>query len=185
MLLSHSVIFTFGVGEGEEVYMVGRFIHHAGRYFNQPSVRSGIIRLMPSMIELDDGQTQEAFLIEMRSISGHSGSPVMWIYPPYHPQADLHNVTSMDMKHTFDGPWLLGIDCGSFPYYQPVYKVRKEQGEIVRTRLPDLEAKSHAGVAAEIPAWKLQELLNLEEFVKARKEEDENLARKKDGGGFH
>ncbi len=136
------------------------------------------------MIELDDGQTQEAFLIEMRSVSGHSGSPVMWIYPPYHPRATLHNVTTMDMKHTFDGPWLLGVDCGSFPFYGPVYKVRKEEGETIRTRQPDLEAKSHAGMAAVIPAWKLTELLNLEEFVMARKKEDERLSETKDGGRF-
>jgi hypothetical protein len=151
--------------------MVGRFVYHAGKYFNQPSVRSGIISVMPSDIEVDNG-TQEAFLIEMRSISGHSGSPVTWNLPLFHPQARIRNL-SFDNKNLVDGPWLLGIDCGAFSYYDRVFK--KVRGRRQKT---DLEAKSHAGQAVVIPAWKLGELLNLEEFVKARKEEDRRLTEK-------
>lgn len=75
-LLTHEVVRVFDIGLGDDVYMIGRFIHHDGKYFNQPSVRSGIISMMPDLIELEEsGPPEEGFLIEMRSLGGFSGSP--------------------------------------------------------------------------------------------------------------
>src|SRR5205814_209634 len=76
------------------------------------------------------------------------------------------------------GPWLVGIECGSFPFYNPVvHKGTKKKVE-------DYQVKSHSGVAAVVPAWKLQELLDGEEFDMARKEEDEKLTKRKQSGRF-
>lgn len=38
LLLSQNVINTFDIGPRDDVYMVGRSIHHEGRYLNQPTV---------------------------------------------------------------------------------------------------------------------------------------------------
>ncbi len=65
---------------GEDVYMVGRFIMREGKTANMPTARSGIISALPDekeKIPLFGQQPQEAFLIEMRSLAGYSGSPVM------------------------------------------------------------------------------------------------------------
>jgi hypothetical protein len=75
-------------------------------------------------------------------------------------------------------PWLLGVDCGNFKYYDKVYEV-EESGDNKRYRETNLEAKSHSGQAIVIPAWKLTELLNDERFVMARKEDDKKRAEAK------
>jgi len=71
------------------------------------------------------------------------------------------------------GPWLVGIQCGSFPFYYPVVHKGTER------QVEDYEAKSHSGVAAVVPAWKLEELINSEECVMARKKADEEISQKK------
>ena len=72
------------VGPGDDLLYVGRFMSHAGKYQNMPSVRFGNISMNPcdeEPIEYDDPQTgqrrlQVGFLVEARSRSGFSGSPV-------------------------------------------------------------------------------------------------------------
>lgn len=188
LLLTHEVIDSFDLGPGDDVYMCGRFVGHAGEYFNEPSTRWGTIALMHSMVEVDKGKPKaEVFLVEMRSLSGFSGSPVVWRLPfdfesyvtsqlailnqpsPFNRRAK----NTPAAKATLIGPWLVGIQCGSFPFYYPV--VRKG------TDIPveDYEAKSHSGVAAVVPAWKLEELINNEENVMARKQADEEISRRK------
>ncbi len=196
LLLTHDVIDGFDIGPGEDVYMCGRFQHHPGKHFNEPSTRWGTIALMPSMVELDDGE-EEVFLVEMRSLSGFSGSPVVWKLPftldwwaasrhlvdakqfPFH--IPVH-VTERNVRPESGamlvGPWLIGVECGSFPHRYPV--VHKGTDIVVG----DYEAKSHSGVASVVPAWKLRELLDLEEFEMARKEEDEKVTNKKQGSRF-
>jgi len=199
LLLTKPIIEAFDIGPGDDVYMCGRFAPHAGKDFNNPSTRWGTIALMPGLVELDEGE-EEVFLIEMRSLAGFSGSPVAWRIPTtfellttlnaFAANKPSPNIMTRQVKPEIRfmpmGPWLIGIECGMFPYYYPVYEVQEKRGETIRSRTeePRLEAKSHSGVAAVVPAWKLQELLNLEEFDMARKEEDEKLTRKKQSGRF-
>jgi len=66
-----------GIGEGDEVFIVGLFSYHSGSNKNLPIVRTGNI----AMISDEPVQTRkfgnmEAYLIEARSIGGLSGSPV-------------------------------------------------------------------------------------------------------------
>ena len=64
------------IGIGDEAIAIGRFINHDGNQRNQPSVRFGAIAQMPKdKIRTDTGE-QDAFLVEIKSISGYSGSPV-------------------------------------------------------------------------------------------------------------
>jgi hypothetical protein len=50
---------------GNEVYMLGRFVHHAGTGKNMPTARSGIISAMPDPNELipakEEMKSQEAY----------------------------------------------------------------------------------------------------------------------------
>jgi hypothetical protein len=166
------------IGPGDEVYMVGRFVHYEGRKRNMPSVRSGIISVMANPdegIEFYEGSfKQEAFLVEMRSLSGYSGSPVIFQIP-------LHLEGGRNIKPPYktapSGPYLLGVDCGNFRYYDKVFEVEWVGGE-KRYRKTDLEAKSHTGQAIVIPAWKVMELLNMEVFMASREESDREMAEK-------
>jgi len=157
LLLSHEVINAFDIGPGDDVYMIGRSIHHDGRDLNQPTVRTGIISLMPDMIDLNDGgPLEEAFLIEMRSLSGYSGSPVLWTLAAAEATARRQSAPMA----TKAGPWPLGVDCIRYSLREPVYDESDLQSGYV---------KANSGLSMVIPAWKLKELRYLEEVVAERK----------------
>src|SRR5260221_2057194 len=64
------------VGPGDDIFMVGRFVKHAGDRKNLPMVRLGYIGMMPNEpIEHPHWKTpQESYLADMRSGGGCSGS---------------------------------------------------------------------------------------------------------------
>jgi hypothetical protein len=77
MLLTDNTRISQGIGEGDEVFIIGLFSRHTGNQKNLPIVRTGTI----AMISEEPVSTQnfgsiEAYLIESRSIKGLSGSPV-------------------------------------------------------------------------------------------------------------
>jgi hypothetical protein len=76
---------SLNVGPGDEVYFMGRFIAHDGKQRNTPIVRFGSIAMMPRepVHQTQRAFDQESFLIEARSLSGFSGSPVMLYIPPF------------------------------------------------------------------------------------------------------
>jgi hypothetical protein len=185
LLLTHEVIDAFDICPGDDVYMCGRFTHHAGQYFNEPSTRWGTIALMHSMVEVDkDKPKAEVFLVEMRSLSGFSGSPVIWRLPidfEFYLTSQLRKknepnpIATRRVKDELSsnkliGPWLIGIQCGSFPFYYPVVHEGTEK------QIEDYVAKSHSGVAAVVPAWKLEELINSEDCIMARKKADDEIS---------
>jgi hypothetical protein len=64
------------VGVGDEIHITGMFVSHIGETRNRPIVRIGTIAAMPDEpLETTYG-THDAFLVEVRSIDGLSGSPV-------------------------------------------------------------------------------------------------------------
>lgn len=77
MLVTEKDIQEKGIGEGDDLFVTGLFVHHSGKERNIPIVRSGIIAAMP--YELFTGNQDlpyAAYLAELRSIGGLSGSPV-------------------------------------------------------------------------------------------------------------
>ena len=67
-----------GIGPGDELFAIGLFSLRVGTQRNIPIVRSGILAAMPYDSEpfTKDGHPYHAYLAEMRSIGGLSGSPV-------------------------------------------------------------------------------------------------------------
>ena len=71
----------------------------------------------------------------------------------------------------FHREWFLGIDWGHIPNFEDVVD---EGGK----RHPDgWRVRSNSAIAAVVPAWKLIELLSIEELVKHRTVEDERIAK--------
>jgi hypothetical protein len=72
------------IGIGDDVLAVGLFTQHTGRSRNIPIVRSGIIAAMPEekIIDRKYGVDYDAYLVELRSIGGLSGSPVFVYLAP-------------------------------------------------------------------------------------------------------
>jgi hypothetical protein len=74
--LTKNVIKEHEIGIGEEVFIVGLFSHHHGTQKNIPIARVGNISAMPDEKIQTRQHLMDAYLIEVRSIGGLSGSPV-------------------------------------------------------------------------------------------------------------
>jgi len=159
-----------------DVFMLGRFIHYAGQSFNMPVARSGIVSAFPNskeLIPVAGMKPQEAFLIEMRSLSGFSGSPTFHILP----MSNFNNSLKVIMEDVYDiklpptsvnltSPlFLLGIDAGAFSIYEDVFMEDETVYEPTKYK-----AMNHSGFSIVIPAWKIAETLDRPEFLIKRKE---------------
>ncbi|MBK7935079.1 MAG: trypsin-like peptidase domain-containing protein [Acidobacteria bacterium] len=155
------------VNVGGDVYMVGRFSGSPGKLTNRPVVRSGIVSQFPDPLEpISYSSTidpQEAFLVEMHSIEGFSGSPV------FHTQVGLTSFLSVStvLERFYNIPVpelefdpsdnpirLIGIDAGGCRPWQAT--------QVRDNGVPypcQYEVQSHSGFAIVIPCWKIEELL--------------------------
>ncbi|MGA2832968.1 MAG: hypothetical protein ABSE55_07845 [Terracidiphilus sp.] len=183
----------YKIGYGDDVFMVGRLISHSGILKNTPVVRFGTISLMADESEpiKYGGRSQEAFLVECRSISGFSGSPVFLMSDRVYRAQDAENVTDLrkrkagfarregsimttaNFKVTMIdgtvGPLLLGIDFGHLPHWDEVH-----QGK----RKTDYRSLSNSGIAGVVPSWKIMDLLDTPALVEERRKGDEELKEK-------
>ena len=174
------------IGAGDDTFMVGRFVTHAGSQRNTPSLRFGNIAMLPfEKIKLGrsaNNHMQEAFLVESRSISGYSGSPV-FVYgptetetripPDYYDSYEARDTYVTSITDLVGNLAFLGIDCGHAP---DIRKVVNSQG----IPHPDWRIDINTGMAIVIPAWRLMDLLNRPEFEMQRKERDEKYKRDKE-----
>lgn len=168
--LSKYQIETFGIGPGDDVFVVGRFVNHEGRQRNLPSVRFGNIAQMPWEPIVIDGFAQESFLVEARSISGYSGAPVFVFVNP-----QLDGTINPDIKKMIRegnlqlanvspkradlplplGPWLIGINYCYIKTEEPVINRS--------THSPaneDWFVRSNTGMMGVIPVWKISDILD-------------------------
>jgi hypothetical protein len=153
------------VGVGDECYMVGRFIAHGGRVTNNPIARFGILSLMPNPAEpVRDGREQEveAYLIEMRSHAGFSGSPVFLVIPQNSFRGEFDDTSLDDNTTRFR---LLGIDTGHIIDRLPVEEERQPS---VWVKRDELRVVHPSDVAVVAPIWKLVDLLEREDLTDQR-----------------
>lgn len=153
-------------GPGDQVVYIGRFVGHAGKYENTPSVRFGNISMNPNerepvIYDTDDAtrRSQVGFMVEARSRSGYSGSPVFTLNQ--HVVNDKRAVwPQMDMR-------LLGVDWGHLP--EKVF-LTDPQGYFHGSRW---QVEVHAGMMGVIPAWHLLDFLDTApRLIEQRKQDD-------------
>lgn len=142
------------VRPGDDVFMVGRFVERSGRPHNEVQVRFGNVSMLPGDPINTSAGGLVAYLAEMRSRSGFSGSPVFVFRPSY--GAVLGGSDGMQWAG------LLGIDHGA---YTEEYEVRTREGEETNLMMRGLSP-----LAVVVPSARLADLLMDEEFVKMRKE---------------
>ncbi len=175
-------IVTFSPKVPGEIGFLGLFTQHYGKERNLPITRIGRIARMPSMLQLErsDGSHFEsvAYLVELHSIGGHSGSPVFFIHP-------------LDMGYYFDiGQELrnAGFNVGEIPAlvrvefgtlisflgilsgHYDIPQKAKTQGDI----LGEVQTDLNSGIAFVTPAAALVELLERGDVVKHRDSLQEN-----------
>lgn len=184
--ITHELIDDFRIGPGDEVFLIGRLVTMKGRQRNTPVVRFGNISMMADSNEpiiREDGISQESFLIDCKSLSGFSGSPVFVTasrsyssrYSIPKPRAlNLLKLATRETPHMtlkvepvgvsgIFGPWLLGIDWGHIS----LKGSESEEGLDLNT-----------GIACVAPAWRILDVLNDDPLRRERKRDDEIIARR-------
>ena len=155
---------SFNKGLGDDVFMVGRFVDHDGADRNSPSVRFGNIAVMPTLMEQQRGRMLESYIIDMRSRTGYSGSPV-FIYRA--PGADFDSARRRGGN--FDGGpgflHLLGVHWAQFPEWQRVFA---QQSDAALGRAPSGWAEAPSAMTCVVPAERLLELLRTPKFATFR-----------------
>lgn len=198
--ITQSDIKQFNILQGDETYMIGRLINQSGRQRNTPVVRFGHLSMMADPLEpvsMEPYGEHEAFLVECRSVSGFSGSPIILYTTQIHGSvgqedprnrkefaARLLRVEREHVEDSFDivqkrtvklawiegtfGPWFLGVDRGHVPLWKPVF----ENGVATKHRV-----EHNTGMAIVIPAWRIRDILEKDDLVKQRKDDDDKIAK--------
>lgn len=147
---------------GYEIYFVGLFSEHAGSERNLPIARFGHIARMPGKVSIEhQGTSSEivAYLAEIHSIGGLSGSPVFFLHPMMIGTERVRNdgsvsATRYDLAHISG---FLGLVSGHYPL-----SVEAHEG------LSQGDTSFNSGVAIITPADAIRELLMREDLVTKR-----------------
>lgn len=170
-ILTKEMLEITNVGLGDNVCMAGRFKHLPG----ETVLRFGNIATAETVMIRDETRnlSQESFVVEMRSLPGFSGSPVIvygYIRLEHRPKVPSDH----PLRH--NSTWLLGIDWCHIHHEEPV---RNGEGDEKGHPMKDKSyVQSNSGMAGVVPAWKLVELLDSEDFVMDRKKRDKSAQRK-------
>lgn len=146
-LLTKETLEKYAIGPGDHAIVIGRFVNHEGKQRNNPTVRFGQISQMPHEKIINDGRAQESFLVEIRSLGGYSGSPVL----VYLDQAYYRPIEARGIFES--GPWLLGIDWCMIPSWEPVCDA---SGRALGT---GMQVPANTGMMGVVPAWRIRSLL--------------------------
>lgn len=150
-----------GIGEGDEVFIVGLFSKHTGNQKNLPIIRTGTIAMISDeLVRTQKFGDIEVYLIEARSIKGLSGSPV-FVLKQQATRIGEHVIP--DSKVTLH---FLGLMHGHWDL-NPGESIDMEDVE----SSPD---SINVGIAIVIPAKHILETLNHKELVKWREQQEAN-----------
>lgn len=136
------------VGIGDDILMLGRLSDFDGGATNRPVARFGSIsRMSDTPSRNADGNEVSVFLVEMRSLSGFSGSPVFCVIPPgaWRAEGAEINIASGRMV-------LLGIDVGHIRFTTPVIDSAGEAHK------DGWKVQEHSGISMVVPAWRIEKV---------------------------
>jgi hypothetical protein len=173
ILLDDQKITDLNIGPGDDVVYTGLFHLHAGSERNLPIVRTGTVAMMPdeplpSMRILDYLGPGAAYLVEIRSIGGLSGSPVfvresieakMMVKKPREEELEIMKGDVPSRYH------LMGLMHGQWNIHPSEHN--RSDFRIV-TKADESIA---LGISVVVPAKKILEVLNHPELVQMRNEE--------------
>jgi hypothetical protein len=165
-------------GPGEEVVMLGRFLGHDGKDENQPAARFGNLAMGTTVpIEHPWGFTQSSFLVECRSASGYSGSPVFIFRVPMTFGAGLLPVGADQETHGRRGqPRLLGVDWANLDLVgRNDYAIDWAEADAAAS------FPRRSGMLVAVPAWRLAGLLDSEEVQDVKRKAEDESAKASEG----
>ena len=148
--LSPDEIKEHEINAGDDVFMVGRFVDNDGSETNQPSLRFGNISILNAKVTHPLGYTGNSIVLDMRSRSGYSGSPV-FVYRTH------GSIFAKDQSIITGGHLmkLLGIHWWKYP------EKWKVEGNVVT---------SPSGMTAIYPTTAIWKVLNIPELLMQRQQ---------------
>ena len=169
------------IGPGDNTYMIGRFTSHEGSKINTPIIRFGNISLNPSKHDTitnpKTGHKDEVFLVESRSVGGYSGSAVFTYVLPLDDRGRNIPISTFELSPDTMSykPFFLGVNIGHTRTFEDVVTEDTSHSN-AKYKPVDLEGKrlkveNNSDIMQVSPAWKLQEILNMEVFAEVRKKE--------------
>ena len=180
-LLTTQHVWGHRIGIGDQVFMLGLFADHDGSSRNLPVARFGSIAAMPNpLIPVatgpDDLYKRPAFLNDMRSRQGFSGSPV-WVWRSQ--EGDLSDYNAYGTSHGgmaahFARPFLCfaGIHREQFPERTRVLLSKDENLVRRGTELTIANA-----MTIVIPAWEISRLMDNPQLCNQRDVRDSRTER--------
>jgi hypothetical protein len=162
-------------GPGEEVVMLGRFLGYDGTDENKPAARFGNLAMATTVpIKHPWGFTQPSFLIECRSVSGYSGSPIFIYRVQTTIGAGFVAIGADRGKESL--PRFLGVDWANLDRVgQNDYAIDwAESGA-------DPSFPRRSGMMVAVPAWRLAELLDSTEVQEMKKKEEDETKKAAEG----
>lgn len=165
LCLKDEDIKSFEIDQGEDIFMVGRFVSHdGGSIINIPSMRFGNISVMQANVKNPvTGSSVSSIIVDMHSKGGYSGSPV-FVYRTIGSIFAESNVI-MTGGHLMK---LLGIFWGTFPERCDV-----EVSSIANANKQYVETLSGMGLV--YPASAILEVLNLPALKVMREQAEKDL----------
>lgn len=153
-LATEDVVSNEQIGIGDDVFVAGMFTRHLGEARNLPIVRSGVISAMPEEKVWTQRGYADAYLIEVRSIAGLSGSPVFVHMAPYRVLPGGVVRKSEHKTHYF-----IGVMQGHFVTQDPTDVISEDDAS---------PGDMATGIGLVVPAQKLAELIDLPELREKR-----------------
>jgi hypothetical protein len=150
------------IGLGDEVYLVGLFSGMMPKQRNEPVVRIGNIAMLPRdpiPSALYGKQVyMDAYLIEVRSIGGLSGSPVF--------------AEELNTKRQGGRDLLLGLIHGHYDARPGTLLDDAVVDDLTADAVVEAQKAIHFGLAVVVPAHKIREVLDHPELVEMRRQRE-------------
>jgi len=165
MLATEAKLKEHEVGIGDEIVISGLFTRLAAKPRNIPIVRFGNISALPTQLsDSKTGLNYHAFLAEVRSIGGLSGSPVFVVIGPG--RVPPSKTMRLDRRYLM----LIGVVRGHWEHKEPGIG---EAGSAFADEL----AKVNWGITTITPVKDVLSILYGDELMKRREQSDEVLKR--------
>jgi hypothetical protein len=171
---TEEVIRKESIGVGDEIFTVGLFNQKWGHEKNTPIMRTGIIAAMPDEpLEVTDDEGEligerKAYLVEIRSIGGLSGSPVyvsldLWRhYPEEEIRIDLTKGDFKLRRHRY----LLGLISSHWDLQRQ--DSAQELPTLAATDDEEID-RLNTGIATVTPIQEVLDIINSDAVVAVRK----------------
>lgn len=184
LFASPESVSELGIGPGDDVFMIGRFVNHDGGIpNNRPAVRFGHISVDPTMMHFE-GRRSLSYVLDVHSRTGYSGSPVFFYRTPGSDLSYVGDGGGVEIGNAYVK--LLAVHYAQFPEtWELASKPKKDLPSEALPLIVDEEKHVIVGVSGmtcAIPAWVLRDLLNDPSLVQIREAEEERLLRAKASG---